>query len=122
VIAEGAGAEMRRSLGTAVFAGMLGVTLFGIFLTPVFYYVLQWFGRKKVIVPRPILMEAPPPVGFASPDGFWQASVQQVEDALKALRQAPEDGDALRRAADSLQIALTKLHEHTTPADDLPAK
>jgi multidrug efflux pump len=41
VIAEGAGAEMRRSLGTAVFGGMLGVTLFGIFLTPVFYYVIQ---------------------------------------------------------------------------------
>jgi multidrug efflux pump subunit AcrB len=44
VLAEGAGAEMRRSLGTAVFAGMLGVTLFGIFLTPVFYYFIQWFG------------------------------------------------------------------------------
>jgi multidrug efflux pump len=44
VIAQGAGAEMRRSLGTAVFAGMLGVTLFGILLTPVFYYVVQWFG------------------------------------------------------------------------------
>jgi multidrug efflux pump len=41
VLAEGAGAEMRRTLGTAVFSGMLGVTLFGIFLTPVFYYVLQ---------------------------------------------------------------------------------
>ncbi|HBI46826.1 MAG TPA: transporter [Planctomycetales bacterium] len=43
VISEGAGAEMRRALGTAVFAGMLGVTLFGIFLTPVFFYVIQWF-------------------------------------------------------------------------------
>jgi multidrug efflux pump subunit AcrB len=42
VLAEGAGAEMRRTLGTAVFAGMLGVTLFGIFLTPVFFYVIQW--------------------------------------------------------------------------------
>src|SRR5438477_5287536 len=42
VISEGAGAEMRRTLGTAVFSGMLGVTLFGIFLTPVFYYVIQW--------------------------------------------------------------------------------
>jgi multidrug efflux pump len=42
VIAVGAGAEMRQTLGTAVFAGMLGVTLFGIFLTPVFYYVIQW--------------------------------------------------------------------------------
>ncbi len=44
VISEGAGAEMRRTLGTAVFSGMLGVTIFGIFLTPVFYYVIQWFG------------------------------------------------------------------------------
>jgi multidrug efflux pump subunit AcrB len=52
VISEGAGAEMRRTLGTAVFAGMLGVTLFGIFLTPVFYSVIQWFidlrGRPAV--------------------------------------------------------------------------
>jgi multidrug efflux pump len=40
-IAQGAGAEMRQALGTAVFFGMLGVTLFGIFLTPVFYYVIQ---------------------------------------------------------------------------------
>ncbi|HBE69767.1 MAG TPA: hydrophobe/amphiphile efflux-1 family RND transporter, partial [Planctomycetaceae bacterium] len=39
-IASGAGAEMRRPLGIAVFSGMLGVTIFGIFLTPVFYYVL----------------------------------------------------------------------------------
>ena len=48
VIAEGAGAEMRRSLGTAVFSGMLGVTLFGIFLTPVFFYVIEWFGEIAV--------------------------------------------------------------------------
>jgi multidrug efflux pump len=53
VIAEGAGAEMRRSLGTAVFSGMLGVTAFGIFLTPVFYYVIQWFGDGKKPVDLP---------------------------------------------------------------------
>jgi multidrug efflux pump len=41
VLAEGAGAEMRQSLGIAVFSGMLGVTAFGIFLTPVFYYVVN---------------------------------------------------------------------------------
>lgn len=41
LIGHGAGAEMRRALGTAVFAGMLGVTLFGIFLTPVFFDVIQ---------------------------------------------------------------------------------
>jgi multidrug efflux pump subunit AcrB len=44
VISQGAGAEMRRTLGTAVFAGMIGVTLFGIFLTPVFYSVVRWFS------------------------------------------------------------------------------
>jgi multidrug efflux pump len=48
VISAGAGAEMRRTLGTAVFSGMLGVTLFGIFLTPVFYYVIQWFGDRRL--------------------------------------------------------------------------
>jgi multidrug efflux pump len=49
VIATGAGWEMRRSLGIAVLSGMIGVTLFGIFLTPVFYYVLTGFGGKKEI-------------------------------------------------------------------------
>lgn len=41
VVGDGAGAEMRQTLGLAVFAGMLGVTAFGIFLTPVFFYILQ---------------------------------------------------------------------------------
>ena len=41
IIEGGAGAEMRRSLGVAVFCGMLGVTLFGIFLTPFFYYMIR---------------------------------------------------------------------------------
>jgi multidrug efflux pump len=48
VVAAGAGAEMRRSLGIAVFSGMLGVTLFGIFLTPVFYAVIQGFGETRL--------------------------------------------------------------------------
>ena len=47
-IATGAGAELRVSLGIAVFSGMLGVTLFGIFLTPVFYYLgRKWTTRSK---------------------------------------------------------------------------
>ena len=47
VLASGAGAEMRRALGLAVFSGMLGVTFFGIFLTPVFFYVLRAIRRKR---------------------------------------------------------------------------
>ncbi len=48
-LATGAGAEMRRTLGVAVFSGMLGVTIFGIFLTPVFYYLIA----KNPIAPTP---------------------------------------------------------------------
>jgi multidrug efflux pump subunit AcrB len=60
VVSVGAGAEMRRALGTAVFAGMLGVTLFGVFLTPVFYYVIQWaIDRRpaKVLAVEPALTD-----------------------------------------------------------------
>ena len=53
VLATGAGAEMRQSLGTAVFSGMIGVTLFGIFLTPVFFFGLMWFGRQSQVPAQP---------------------------------------------------------------------
>lgn len=46
LIATGAGSEMRQALGTAVFSGMLGVTVFGLFLTPVFYVVLRGFSKQ----------------------------------------------------------------------------
>jgi multidrug efflux pump len=52
LIGRGAGAEMRRTLGTAVFSGMLGVTFFGIFLTPVFFVVIDWFGTTPVFRSR----------------------------------------------------------------------
>jgi multidrug efflux pump len=75
VVSVGAGAEMRRTLGTAVFGGMLGVTLFGIFLTPVFFYVIEWCndlwrarfaGRARLAgwlgaVGRLIVRRPPPP-------------------------------------------------------------
>jgi multidrug efflux pump len=48
MLSGGAGAEMRQALGTTVFAGMLGVTLFGIFLTPVFYVLIRKFSREKI--------------------------------------------------------------------------
>ncbi|HMA49747.1 MAG TPA: efflux RND transporter permease subunit, partial [Magnetospirillaceae bacterium] len=53
VIAEGAGAEMRQALGTAVFFGMLGVTFFGLLFTPVFYVVCrQLAGLRKPAAER----------------------------------------------------------------------
>jgi hydrophobe/amphiphile efflux-1 (HAE1) family protein len=47
VISTGAGSEVRRILGTAVFSGMLGVTLFGLLLTPVFYVVMRALAERR---------------------------------------------------------------------------
>ncbi len=67
VIATGAGAEMRQALGLAVFSGMLGVTLFGIFLTPVFFYVIRRFSRIPSTEPPPAPAPQPPPVTLTRP-------------------------------------------------------
>ena len=66
VLAGGAGAEMRRTLGTAVFSGMLGVTLFGIFLTPVFFYVVRGLTARRT-PPRTVVVHGPAPE--PAPDG-----------------------------------------------------
>jgi multidrug efflux pump subunit AcrB len=52
VIANGAGAEMNQALGTAVFSGMIGVTFFGIFLTPVFFSVIMKIFKQSSIERR----------------------------------------------------------------------
>ena len=67
MVAAGAGAEMRQSLGTAVFAGMLGVTLFGLLFTPVFYVLVRRVGLAgrepgSVAVTRPVAPAEPEPV------------------------------------------------------------
>jgi multidrug efflux pump len=74
VIAVGAGWEMQRSLGTAVFGGMLGVTVFGILLTPVFYYVITWFGDAQT--------PAVPPSPGASQDGDHKAPAAPAKPDL----------------------------------------
>ena len=52
MISRGAGAEMRRSLGTAVFSGMLGVTLVGLLLTPVFFCVINGLSESRLFASR----------------------------------------------------------------------
>jgi hydrophobe/amphiphile efflux-1 (HAE1) family protein/NodT family efflux transporter outer membrane factor (OMF) lipoprotein len=53
VKSHGAGSEMRQAMGVAVFSGMIGVTLFGLFLTPVFYVMLMKLGFKHKPAPTP---------------------------------------------------------------------
>jgi multidrug efflux pump len=47
VLSTGAGSEMRKAMGVAVFAGMIGVTAFGLFLTPVFYVLMRRLAGNK---------------------------------------------------------------------------
>ncbi len=61
LLATGAGAEMRRALGPAVFWGMLGVTLFGLLLTPVFYVVIRSSKRDRAAHDRPAPAAKPAP-------------------------------------------------------------
>jgi multidrug efflux pump len=60
VLSTGAGSEMRRAMGVAVFAGMIGVTAFGLFLTPVFYV-----GLRKLAGNRPLKLHGEVPHGEA---------------------------------------------------------
>ncbi len=53
VVSTGAGSEMRQAMGTAVFSGMIGVTFFGLFLTPVFYFLLMKWGQDRRLTPSP---------------------------------------------------------------------
>jgi Cu/Ag efflux pump CusA len=68
VSSSGAGAEMRRAMGVAVFAGMIGVTLFGLLLTPVFFTTLRRLGARKRV-----RATAPAPVDPAPADSTLAA-------------------------------------------------
>jgi multidrug efflux pump len=73
VVAFGAGAEMRHAMGVAVFSGMLGVTFFGLLLTPVFYVVVRGLVHKRARASATRPSEYPQLVGqsgsFAAPEG-----------------------------------------------------
>jgi multidrug efflux pump len=80
VLAKGAGAEMRVALGVAVFSGMLGVTFFGIFFTPVFYVVIRWFSERN----------APAPAAAAKPPARHEAvPVMAAVDGEAAMEHTP---------------------------------
>jgi Cu/Ag efflux pump CusA len=53
VFSSGAGAEMRHAMGVAVFSGMLGVTCFGLLLTPVFFVTIRKLAERRAKVPVP---------------------------------------------------------------------
>src|SRR5688500_10018787 len=93
-IASGPGAEMRQSLGTAVFSGMLGVTLFGLFLTPVFYVLLSRSRARGAVAVR----EHAPPSAAGGPQASGpDTAARRVPGAgasrrLRARPQLPPPG------------------------------
>jgi len=70
VTSKGAGAEMRQAMGVAVFSGMIGVTLFGLFLTPVFYVSLMRLGSRKKPAPAPAPSPSGPALGAGATAGL----------------------------------------------------
>jgi multidrug efflux pump len=112
VFATGAGAEMRWSLGTAVFSGMLGVTAFGIFLTPVFFYRLQGLGETRLFASGIVRSVGSPLLGGLS--GFavgyllmrlmqrglvWQVAVGATAAVFGALLVLALERMAMRRVS-----------------------
>ena len=66
VVSVGAGAEMRQAMGVAVFAGMIGVTVFGLFLTPVFYVLVmkitERFSHRRPSTQSTLIQTPMPPI------------------------------------------------------------
>ena len=105
IVSRGAGAEMRQTLGMAVFSGMLGVTLFGLLLTPVFFYSIDWLGERHI---------------FAS--SFMQ-HVNRASLAVSARHRSAgrhEPPGIGRRAADGRSLPLARNGRSNRPSSIQP--
>jgi hypothetical protein len=92
---------MRRTLGTAVFAGMIGVTLFGLILTPVFYSVVRWFSeRHDSNVP-----------GTTAPQQAAEASLPAPTRRVVAIDRQDVRGTRLQKTRDALENGSDRLEE-----------
>jgi len=100
---HGAGSEMRRTLGITVFSGMLGVTIFGIFLTPIFFVVIDWLGETRLFNNRVIRLISGVPLRvwslrfirrpirrLARPSGVPKAQPELVPASLDSPDSDPE--------------------------------
>jgi multidrug efflux pump len=72
--ANGAGAEMRRALGVAVFSGMIGVTLFGVLLTPVFFYLIDTMSESSFFRSRGVRRISSIVLGIVTLSYLWRPS------------------------------------------------
>jgi hydrophobe/amphiphile efflux-1 (HAE1) family protein len=113
VVASGAGAEMRQAMGVAVFAGMIGVTLFGLFLTPVFYVVLMKLGRKQAPKSQP---EARTPAAGAKGIATGTVTLLLLLTLVVGAQAAPSHKTAPTVArSDARPLSQSQNHSLTNP-------
>jgi hypothetical protein len=96
---------MRQSLGTAVFAGMIGVGLFGVLLTPVFFFVLMWFGSHDRAAAAPATPAgASPADARATPGGMAEGAppptLRGAEDGPSSSKRVSTERGSNRLAAE----------------------
>jgi multidrug efflux pump len=96
LLASGAGAEMRRTLGTAVFSGMLGVTAFGIFLTPVFFYVVDWLSETHPFAAGPLRQASDLVLGILSLSALRRPPQRTVRPPAGAAKPAREPEELVK--------------------------
>jgi hypothetical protein len=84
ILSRGAGAEMRRTLGTAVFSGMLGVTMFGIVLTPVFFFTIDWLGETSIFNSRTVRRAGAVALGVTTLGVRWMVKALASPNGKKA--------------------------------------
>jgi multidrug efflux pump len=95
IVSHGAGAEMRRTLGTAVFSGMLGVTLFGIVLTPVFFYTIDrlgashWFASSVLRYANAISLNVISLKFLRAP---LRAGIARLAQKMRSTQSVPQNG------------------------------
>jgi multidrug efflux pump len=108
IISRGAGAEMRHTLGTAVFGGMIGVTIFGLVLTPVFFFSIDKMGESRVFA-----------TAFAQKLNRASLSVLTLQPLRWTVRAGWHRLSARRQAyrAQVEQISV----EHTQPESHVPS-
>jgi multidrug efflux pump len=126
LVGAGAGFEMRRTLGTAVFSGMLGVTFFGLLLTPVFFYVIEWF------VERPLFSSARAELfgrvlryalAVVTLGLFWLPTLlgRALQRPARALvGRIPKPGRATRTVAGNGRVARAESSKGVVPAPSTP--
>jgi multidrug efflux pump len=116
VVATGAGAEMRRALGTAVFSGMLGVTFFGIFLTPVFFSLVDHVSHWRVFSQGPLARAAGATLAILQPAAWRRAAAWAVNSVNSArLRKSLR-----RRPARMPPVAPRAIADEPAPSAEAP--